>query len=419
MVKCPVCHSVRQILLLHIVIRVIMGVFIALTPPQFFGSAVMPVLQMDRHRCRDIVLHRVHRLHDGIYRGVALRGAGHIGRRLTQNDLALRHADPFHLLGSARRHHHGHRICVSHVLGGTDHDAPRDEAYILTRVQHSGEIIDRGVRVRSPHALYKCGDRIVVIVPVPFVPEHPLLDALLRHRQGDADPAVLVRRRGEDPQLHRVDGGAGIAVRHIREIRCRLFCDLRVVAAHALHRVRDRAVHEGADILRLQRLQLKDPGPGKERRVHFKIRVFRSGADEDDGPVLHEWQKVVLLPLVEPVDLIDEEDRPFPVGKRLLRFGHHFLHVLLSCGCGVDLAENRTRGVGDHHGKSGLPRAGRAVENKRSQLVRLDGAVKELVLPQDVALSHDLVQFFRAKTRSERRLTLQRVLTHKIKQIHI
>ena len=56
-----------------------------------------------------------------------------------------------------------------------------------------------------------------------------------------------------------------VAVRHIREIGRCFVRDLRVVAAHALHRVRDRPVHKAQDIFRLQRLQLKDPGSGQER----------------------------------------------------------------------------------------------------------------------------------------------------------
>src|SRR6202000_3076409 len=59
-----------------------------------------------------------------------------------------------------------------------------------------------------------------------------------------------------------------------------------------------------------QRLEDINLAPAEQRAVYFKGRIFRGGPDERDNALFHRPQQSILLPLVEPVDLVDEQDRP-------------------------------------------------------------------------------------------------------------
>ena len=181
-----------------------MGVLVPKTVPQLLSPLIVLVLQMhgNRHGARGS-----HRLRGRAYRHagrVALGRGGHVGHRLGQDDLGLRHADPFHRLGRAHRHGQGLRVRISHVLGGADHDPPGDKLDILPGVEHPRQVIDRGVRIGPPHTLDKGRHRVVVVVPILVIAHHPLLDTLLRHRQIDMDLAVRSPLRGQNAQLHSV-----------------------------------------------------------------------------------------------------------------------------------------------------------------------------------------------------------------------
>ena len=95
-VKFLSAQLIRQILLLYIMIRIVVSIFIARSPPQLGRSLIMRVLQMGRNGQVSRLLHRLHGLENGITAGVALGGTGNIGRSLGQNNLGLRHPDPLH-----------------------------------------------------------------------------------------------------------------------------------------------------------------------------------------------------------------------------------------------------------------------------------------------------------------------------------
>ena len=57
-----------------------------------------------------------------------------------------------------------------------------------------------------------------------------------------------------------------------------------------------------------ERLQHEHAGAREQRAVDLEAGVLGGGADEGDGAVLGRRQEAVLLRLVEPVDLVDEED---------------------------------------------------------------------------------------------------------------
>src|SRR5690606_15548842 len=124
----------------------------------------------------------------------------------------------------------------------------------------------------------------------------------------------------------------------------------------------------------------------------LEVRVLRGRADEYDGAVLHPGQKRVLLSLVEPVDLVDEEDRAPTQSSLLLRCGHGRPDVLNACQHRVQGDELRFCRVGDHPGERGLARAWGPIEDHRAQLVGLYGPPKQSSWADDPVLADELVE---------------------------
>ena len=72
------------------------------------------------------------------------------------------------------------------------------------------------------------------------------------------------------------------------------------------------------DVVRRQRLQHEHPGAREQRADDLEARILGGGADQGDRAVLGRRQQAVLLGLVEPMDLVDEEDglRVRPLSSR-------------------------------------------------------------------------------------------------------
>src|SRR3712207_9400271 len=79
---------------------------------------------------------------------------------------------------------------------------------------------------------------------------------------------------------------------------------------------------------RLERAQHEDAHAREERPVDLERRVLGRRADERDRARLHVREESVLLRLVQPMDLVGEEDRPAAEGAAVL-------------GLGNDLADSR------------------------------------------------------------------------------
>src|SRR5439155_17366560 len=64
------------------------------------------------------------------------------------------------------------------------------------------------------------------------------------------------------------------------------------------------------ELLVRERDELVDLAARKQGRVDLEIRVLRRRADQRDRSLLDRREERILLCLVEPVDLVQEEDRP-------------------------------------------------------------------------------------------------------------
>ena len=243
-----------------------------------------------------------------------------------------------------------------------------------------------------------------MVIPRLIVLHHPLLNTLRRHVQRDVNFPVLTPGCGQNAQLHGIERKARVPARHVRKELRGIRVQHGPVCAHPLLFIGDGPAQKLLHVFSGKRLQLKDNGPGKQRPIHLKIGIFRGRPDQDHGAVLHEGKQIVLLAFIKAVDLIDEKNGLLSIhAQRFLRRGHHLFHILFPRHRGVDLREARAGGVGDHPGQRGLSRSGRAVKDNAPQLVRLDRAVKQLVLSDDVLLPHHLLQRLRPQPGRQRR----------------
>ena len=409
--------SLGQIGLAAVVVPVEMGVLVADPPAQLPGASVMGVLQIGRDRQVPGPSDQILCGKDRVDGGIALWGARDIGGRLGQDDLGLRHADPLAGQGAGDRQADRLRVRVANILRGADHDPAGDEFGVLPRLQHPGQIIDGGVGVRSPHALDKGGDRVVVVVAALVVAGRPPLDTLLGDLQGDMDPAVLRRGlRRQHTQLHGAQGPPGVPSGHIGQKIRGVVIDGGIVHAHSLFAVIDRPQDQVAHILLRERLQLKDRGPGDQGPVNLKIGILRRRPDQGHRAVLDKGQQIVLLGLVEAMDLVDEKDGLLPVHAQAVFGGPDGLFHILFAGRGrVELDELGAGRVGDDPGQRRLARPGRSVKDHRPQLVRLDGPAEQAALSDDMLLAHDLIDRRGAEPGRQRRLGLLLLLPHIVK----
>ncbi len=144
------------------------------------------------------LLHRLHCPENSFTACIALRRTGHISNRLGQNNLCLRHTDPLHCQRSIRCHCQSIRVCISHILRRTYHNPSGNKSHTLPCIEHSCQIINRRVRVRSPHTFDKCGYGIVMAVTGFIIPYRPLLNTFLCYIQCNINPAILTPSGGHN-----------------------------------------------------------------------------------------------------------------------------------------------------------------------------------------------------------------------------
>ena len=284
----------------------------------------------------------------------------------------LRQADELHGPGHGDRDLDRLRVGVADVLGGEHDHPPGDELRILAARDHHGQAVDRGVGVRSAHALDERRRDVVVVVAPLVVEQRPLARGVghVLLRDGAAARPQPPPRRGCSARSRVAPGRLG---------------DLPAAGRRpARPRARPRrgarsAVTPSAP----SGTQLEQRAPREQGRVDLEVRVLGGRADQRDQPRLDGRQQRVLLRLVEAVDLVEEEDRPLaaarPAGRRPRRSPG---------GRRRSPPGRRTAprsgpgGVGDDPRQRGLAGAGRAVEDHRADAVGLDRPPQRAVRPR-------------------------------------
>ena len=120
------------------------------------------------------------------------------------------------------------------------------------------------------------------------------------------------------------------------------------------------------------------------------------------------------------MDLIDKQDCLLPIHSLIVFcLPDNLLHIFLARNCRIDLSEIGTSRIGNHLCQCCLPGSRRSIKNNRTQLVRLDCPIKQLIFSNYMLLSYHFLQSLRTQTRCKRRLFFLCRFSHIIKQIHI
>ena len=177
---------------------------------------------------------------------------------------------------------------------------------------------------------------------------------------------------------------------------------------------------QSQNILLRQRLQFKDPRSRKKRTIHFEIRILCCRTDQDHRAVFHIWQQVVLLCLIEPVNLVNKENRLSSVAAQVLfRLCDNLLKVLLSRYRCIHLMEICSCRPSDHTSKGCFPHARRSIKDDRADPICFDRTVKKLVFPDNILLANHLLQSLRTHPGSKRSLLFFLALCNIFKKIHL
>ena len=103
----------------------------------------------------------------------------------------------------------------------------------------------------------------------------------------------------------------GIAIGHRRpEIRAPRHRSVIVSLPKPRSVIGDRPADQRPDLLFAQRRKLKNLAPADQRRIHRKKRILRRRPHQHDQPRLHIRQQNILLRAIEPVNLIEKQNRP-------------------------------------------------------------------------------------------------------------
>ncbi len=145
-------------------------------------------------------------------------------------------------------------------------------------------------------------------------------------------------------------------------------------------------------------------GAGKERGVDLEGGILGRGADEHDVAGLDAGQEGVLLRLVEPVNLVDEDDRP-PAGRppEPLRLAHHLADFLDPRQNGAERHEARLGRLRDDPRERRLARPRRTPEDDRLEQVALDRLAQRFPGREQILLADQLVEGPRPHPLGQRR----------------
>ena len=234
-----------------------------------------------------------------------------------------------------------------------------------------------------------------MLLPRLVIEEGLLFRALGQSLPGDRG-GVSLPTAVEDHHLQGGQGGPGIPVGKGGDglQHGRFHCHLLVPKAP---RVGEGPLEQDHQVLLGQGLEDEHFAPGEQRTVDLKGGILRGGPDEKDAPFLHKGEKGVLLGLVEAVDLVHEDDGPFPELPVALGLLHHRADLLDPAGDGGKVDEFRLCGVGDDPGQGGLSHPRWPPEDHGRDLVPFDQLAKDLSRPQQMLLPDVLCQRARAE----------------------
>ena len=167
--------------------------------------------------------------------------------------------------------------------------------------------------------------------------------------------------------------------------------------------VLERAIDQHTDLLRAERVEHEHAQAREQRAVDLERGILRRRADEREQPALHVRQQCVLLPAVEAMDLIDEEDRARAEHAALLGVGDDLADARDAVGDGAERHELALHIARDETRDRGLAAARRSPEEDRPRVALLDRDAQRLARAEDLLLPGDLIERARPQPRREGR----------------
>jgi len=285
------------------------------------------VAQMDRHLARgvsgDVGARRV----VGKIGCIALRRGRQIQDRLGEREFAFGRSESLIGRRGISCDLQRARIGQTDVLPGHAHNTPRQIARVSAAIEHAAKPIEGRIRMRAAHGLVQ-GRNLIVEGVAPLVEAAQILAQGAREQR--RVNLALARRQGRARDLFQVvQKPARIAIGARAEDLARRLVEFQAGQFRGA-RIGHRAQEERVELFLIEALEHIDGSPGEQCTVHLERGILGGCANEDEQPRFDMRQEGVLLALVEPVDLIDEQERlaprlgarEFGPGDRLADFLH-------------------------------------------------------------------------------------------------
>lgn len=132
-------------------------------------------------------------------------------------------------------------------------------------------------------------------------------------------------------------------------------------------------------------------------------RVLGRGPDQDHDSFFDIGQQYILLSSIEAVNLIDKQDRPFPVQIQIpASLFQQFPNLLDSSGDGIQRAELTFGMVSDHVSQGGLTGSRWSIEDQGTESIRQQHATQQFSGTEEVILTDVFVDIPRPHPGGER-----------------
>jgi hypothetical protein len=177
---------------------------------------------------------------------------------------------------------------------------------------------------------------------------------------------VCIRLNNGEQVLDKVQKIAPVPVRHGKQLFAGLVTDRQRPAFQVFG-----PLQQTCKRLPVKPVERQHLGARQHGGIELEGRVFRGGAHQRDGAVLHPRQEAVLLRLVEPVDFVHEKQRALPllIAPQLGRL-EHLLQVSHARVDRADLLEVKPCLARQQPGNGGLAGAGRPPQDHRRDPAR-------------------------------------------------
>ena len=270
-------------------------------------------------------------------------------------------------------------------------------------MQHLGEPIKRGIRIRTANRFDECRSRVVMRVAIRIVNHGLALNGFFSNPKRDPNHTILIGRRGHHRQLKRGQRLARIAIGFLRKVIQSFSTCLDQFPTKPAILIRQGSLQQSHDLIHRHRLKLENLRARNQRRIDMEIRVVRRRTNEPHHPALDVRQEHILLRFVETMNFINEQNRrlspQLTPGAGLINPRADFSDIRLNA---IERFKSRTSRTRDHTGQRCLSRAGRTVKNQRGETIRFDCAPQQFPLAQNVTLPCHLIQGPRPHARGKR-----------------